>query len=210
MIRNEYPRGGGAFDPRADRAVGCASIGRGTGSNIRRYPVRRAVRASWPGQERSSTSIRPGHAVRRVRRTGESRTGCCSTPTRGTTPEAGVPTVLDGAGPRTLEEANGHRADENLKLHPPRSGNRGRRRHLRRPARTKALSSRPKTHLTTRRSPRRTSCSALLSDLTRHWALSALAVAPSLVLAQTWLMKLVRIVVTLSPGCSRSTHGRAR
>lgn len=25
--------------------------------------------------------------------------------------EAGVPTVLYGAGPRTLEEANGHRAD---------------------------------------------------------------------------------------------------
>lgn len=30
--------------------------------------------------------------------------------------EAGVPTVLYGAGPRTLEEANGHRADENLVL----------------------------------------------------------------------------------------------
>jgi len=30
--------------------------------------------------------------------------------------EAGVPTVLYGAGPRTLEEANAHRADENLKL----------------------------------------------------------------------------------------------
>ena len=29
---------------------------------------------------------------------------------------AGVPTVLYGAGPRTLEEANGHRADENLLL----------------------------------------------------------------------------------------------
>jgi acetylornithine deacetylase/succinyl-diaminopimelate desuccinylase-like protein len=29
---------------------------------------------------------------------------------------AGVPTVLYGAGPRTLVEANGHRADENLKL----------------------------------------------------------------------------------------------
>ena len=29
---------------------------------------------------------------------------------------AGVPTVLYGAGPRTLIEANGHRADENLKL----------------------------------------------------------------------------------------------
>jgi succinyl-diaminopimelate desuccinylase len=29
---------------------------------------------------------------------------------------AGVPTVLYGAGPRTLEEANGHRADEKLKL----------------------------------------------------------------------------------------------
>jgi len=29
---------------------------------------------------------------------------------------AGVPTVLYGAGPRTLEEANGHMADENLKL----------------------------------------------------------------------------------------------
>jgi acetylornithine deacetylase/succinyl-diaminopimelate desuccinylase-like protein len=28
----------------------------------------------------------------------------------------GVPTVLYGAGPRTLAEANGHRADENLKL----------------------------------------------------------------------------------------------
>lgn len=30
--------------------------------------------------------------------------------------EAGVPTVLYGAGPRTLEEANGHRADEKLHL----------------------------------------------------------------------------------------------
>jgi len=30
--------------------------------------------------------------------------------------EAGIPTVLYGAGPRTLEEANGHRADENLVL----------------------------------------------------------------------------------------------
>ena len=29
---------------------------------------------------------------------------------------AGIPTVLYGAGPRTLEEANGHRADENLLL----------------------------------------------------------------------------------------------
>ena len=29
---------------------------------------------------------------------------------------AGVPTALYGAGPRTLAEANGHRADENLKL----------------------------------------------------------------------------------------------
>ena len=30
--------------------------------------------------------------------------------------EAGIPTVLYGAGPRTLDEANGHRADENLVL----------------------------------------------------------------------------------------------
>jgi len=30
--------------------------------------------------------------------------------------EAGIPTVLYGAGPRTLEEANGHMADENLNL----------------------------------------------------------------------------------------------
>jgi acetylornithine deacetylase/succinyl-diaminopimelate desuccinylase-like protein len=29
---------------------------------------------------------------------------------------AGIPTVLYGAGPRTLEEANGHRADENVEL----------------------------------------------------------------------------------------------
>ena len=29
---------------------------------------------------------------------------------------AGIPTVLYGAGPKTLEEANGHRADEKLKL----------------------------------------------------------------------------------------------
>jgi succinyl-diaminopimelate desuccinylase len=29
---------------------------------------------------------------------------------------AGIPTVLYGAGPRTLEEAKGHRADENLVL----------------------------------------------------------------------------------------------
>jgi acetylornithine deacetylase/succinyl-diaminopimelate desuccinylase-like protein len=30
--------------------------------------------------------------------------------------EAGIPTVLYGAGPRTLQEANGHGADENLRL----------------------------------------------------------------------------------------------
>jgi len=30
--------------------------------------------------------------------------------------EADIPTVLYGAGPRTLDEANGHRADENLVL----------------------------------------------------------------------------------------------
>ena len=30
--------------------------------------------------------------------------------------EAGIPTVLYGAGPRTLQEANGHRADENIVL----------------------------------------------------------------------------------------------
>ncbi len=30
--------------------------------------------------------------------------------------EAGIPTVLYGAGPLTLEEANGHRADEHLRL----------------------------------------------------------------------------------------------
>jgi succinyl-diaminopimelate desuccinylase len=29
---------------------------------------------------------------------------------------AGVPAVLYGAGPRTLSEADGHRADENLRL----------------------------------------------------------------------------------------------
>jgi succinyl-diaminopimelate desuccinylase len=29
---------------------------------------------------------------------------------------AGIPTILYGAGPRTLLEANGHRADEKLKL----------------------------------------------------------------------------------------------
>ncbi len=29
---------------------------------------------------------------------------------------AGIPTVLYGAGPHTLLEANGHRADEKLKL----------------------------------------------------------------------------------------------
>jgi acetylornithine deacetylase/succinyl-diaminopimelate desuccinylase-like protein len=30
--------------------------------------------------------------------------------------ETGIPVVLYGAGPRTIEEANGHRADERLKL----------------------------------------------------------------------------------------------
>jgi succinyl-diaminopimelate desuccinylase len=30
--------------------------------------------------------------------------------------EAGVPTVIYGAGPRTLLEANGHRADERVAL----------------------------------------------------------------------------------------------
>ena len=34
-------------------------------------------------------------------------------------PETGIPTLLYGAGPRTLEEANGHRADEHLKLDDP-------------------------------------------------------------------------------------------
>jgi len=30
--------------------------------------------------------------------------------------EAGIPVVLYGAGPRTIEEANAHRADEKLRL----------------------------------------------------------------------------------------------
>ncbi len=30
--------------------------------------------------------------------------------------EAGIPTVIYGAGPRSLLEANGHRADERLRL----------------------------------------------------------------------------------------------
>ena len=34
---------------------------------------------------------------------------------------AGIPTVLYGAGPRTLAEANGHGADENLRLEDLRS-----------------------------------------------------------------------------------------
>ena len=35
---------------------------------------------------------------------------------RGSIRERGIPTVLYGAGPRTMLEANGHRADENLVL----------------------------------------------------------------------------------------------
>ena len=35
---------------------------------------------------------------------------------RACTPAAGIPAVLYGAGPRTLAEANGHRADERLCL----------------------------------------------------------------------------------------------
>ena len=31
--------------------------------------------------------------------------------------ERGIPTVLYGAGPRTILEANAHNADENLRLH---------------------------------------------------------------------------------------------
>jgi succinyl-diaminopimelate desuccinylase len=30
--------------------------------------------------------------------------------------EAGIPVVMFGAGPRTLLEANGHRADENVRI----------------------------------------------------------------------------------------------
>ena len=38
----------------------------------------------------------------------------------------GVPAVLYGAGPRTLVEANGHRADEKLKLDDLHQGDGGR------------------------------------------------------------------------------------
>ena len=39
-----------------------------------------------------------------------------STPTPATTPPRGMPVALYGAGPRTIEEANAHRADERLPL----------------------------------------------------------------------------------------------
>ena len=42
--------------------------------------------------------------------------GCRSIPMRATTPKRAIPIVLYGAGPRTIEEANAHRADERLPL----------------------------------------------------------------------------------------------
>ena len=67
-----------------------------------------------PGQEQLVDAL-PACAAR-IWASRSRPAACRSTPTRATTPRAGIPTVLYGAGPRTLEEANGHRADESLVL----------------------------------------------------------------------------------------------
>ena len=67
-----------------------------------------------PGQEKLVSAIRR-HAARILGGNIEAQGVPLYTDARHYS-EAGIPTVLYGAGPRTLEEANGHMADENLKL----------------------------------------------------------------------------------------------
>jgi succinyl-diaminopimelate desuccinylase len=67
-----------------------------------------------PGQEKLVEVIRR-HASRVLDESIEAQGSALYTDARHYS-EAGIPTVLYGAGPRTLEEANGHMADENLKL----------------------------------------------------------------------------------------------
>jgi succinyl-diaminopimelate desuccinylase len=67
-----------------------------------------------PGQERLVAAIQ-AHAGRIMGTTAETHGVPIYTDARLYT-TAGIPTVLYGAGPRTLLEANGHRADERLVL----------------------------------------------------------------------------------------------
>ena len=67
-----------------------------------------------PGQEKLVAAIRK-HAERILGERIEAAGAPLYTDARHYS-ATGVPTVLYGAGPRTLEEANGHMADENLKL----------------------------------------------------------------------------------------------
>jgi acetylornithine deacetylase/succinyl-diaminopimelate desuccinylase-like protein len=69
---------------------------------------------STPGQERLVAAIQP-HARRILGEDVAARGVPLYTDAR-LYSAAGIPTVLYGAGPRTLLEANGHRADERLKL----------------------------------------------------------------------------------------------
>ena len=83
-----------------------------------RLNVRRILLAKpftpLPGQEKLVTAIRK-HAERILGEKIEAHGVPLYTDARHYS-AAGIPTVLYGAGPRTLEEANGHMADENLKL----------------------------------------------------------------------------------------------
>ncbi len=85
----------------------------GIGCNVRRI-LHAVPFVPIPGQERLVAAI-ARHATRIM---GEEVKACgvpIYTDARLYT-TAGIPTVLYGAGPRTLLEANGHRADERLRL----------------------------------------------------------------------------------------------
>ena len=88
------------------------------------FPEARVERPADPGR-RAAGALAGRRADDRAavpprqRRSWASRSGpraCRSTPMRRTTPSRGIPVVLYGAGPHTIEEANAHRADERLPL----------------------------------------------------------------------------------------------
>lgn len=85
----------------------------GIGVSFRRILLARALRPQ-PGQEELVTAIRR-HA-RSVLGSDIAATGVPLYTDARHYAAAGIPTVLYGAGPRTIAEANAHRADENLAL----------------------------------------------------------------------------------------------
>ncbi len=95
------------------RILGAALGQPGIQVNVRRILLAQPF-VPLPGQERLVTAIQ--HNARAVMGSEALAHGVPLYTDARHYSEAGVPTVLYGAGPRTLEEANGHRADERLVL----------------------------------------------------------------------------------------------